>query len=113
MTNFLDMPQPLVHILVCVNDRGEGSTKPSCGQRGSLDLYYRVKERTKELGLRDEVLATRTGCLRHCSRGPTVAVWPGNLWHGGVAREDVDDLIASARRGETLERRRMPPGPWE
>jgi (2Fe-2S) ferredoxin len=107
------VPTPRVQILVCVNDRGEGSTRASCGRRGGLELYYRLKQRTKDLGLRDEVLATRTGCLRHCSRGPTVAVWPGNLWHGHVTEADVDELIEAARRGETLERRRMPDGPWE
>jgi (2Fe-2S) ferredoxin len=107
------VPEPLVQILVCVNDRGEGGARPCCFRRGSEELYYRLKDRIKELGLRDEVLVTRTGCLRHCSRGPTVVVWPGNFWHGGVGLEDVEDLIAAARRGERLERRRMPPGPWE
>ena len=107
------MPEPKVHVLVCVNDRGEGATRPCCGRRGGEEVYYRLKDRVRELELRDEVLVTRTGCLRHCSRGPTVVVWPGNLWHGGVETGDADDLLAAARRGELLERRRMPPGPWE
>ena len=107
------VPTPRVHLLVCTNDRGEGAAKPSCARRCGVELYYRLKDRIKELGLRDEVLVTRTGCLKHCSRGTTVAVWPGNLWHGAVEVADADELLEAARRGEHLERRRMPPGPWE
>jgi (2Fe-2S) ferredoxin len=107
------MPVPAIQILVCVNDRGPGAAKPSCGQRCGLDLYHRLKDRVKELGLRDEVLVTRTGCLKHCSRGTTVVLWPGNHWHGGVEVADADELLEQARRGLPLRRRRMPPGPWE
>jgi (2Fe-2S) ferredoxin len=107
------VPEPSIQILVCVNDRGEGGARASCARRGSEQLYYRLKDLITELGLRDEVLVTRTGCLKHCSRGTTVAVWPGNHWHGGVEVEDADELLDAARRGELLERRRMPPGPWE
>jgi (2Fe-2S) ferredoxin len=107
------VPEPSIQILVCVNDRGEGGARASCARRGSEQLYYRLKDLIKELGLRDEVLVTRTGCMRHCSRGPTVAVWPDNVWYGGVQVADADELLAAARRGEILGRLRMPPGPWE
>jgi (2Fe-2S) ferredoxin len=90
------LPYPRVQILVCVNERAEGAEKPSCGRRGSLDLYRRLKDRVRELGLRDEVIVTRTGCLKHCSLGPTVGVWPHNRWYGGVAAEHLDDLVRAA-----------------
>jgi (2Fe-2S) ferredoxin len=107
------VPKPSLQVLVCVNDRGETAAKPSCGPRGSLELYRALKERVRERGLRERVLVTRTGCLRHCSRGPTVACWPSNLWHGGVELGDVDDLLDRLLAGEELEQRRMPPGDWE
>jgi len=107
------VPRPEIQILVCTNDRGTDPERASCGARGALGLYRAVKDRLRERGLRERVLVTRTGCLRHCSRGPTVAVWPGNHWHGAVAPQDADDLIDAALAGERLERRKMPPGPWE
>jgi (2Fe-2S) ferredoxin len=107
------MPVPLFQILVCTNDRGVEADRPSCCQRGSLELYRALKDEVRARGLRDEVIVTRTGCLRHCSRGPTVVVWPGNHWHGRVGPEDVDELLDAAIAGHRLERRTMPPGPWE
>ena len=113
------MPFPRVQILVCTNERAEGSEKPSCARRGSVELYRRLKDRVRELGLRDEVIVTRTGCLKHCSRGTTVGVWPQNRWYGGVGRGDVDALVrgcacGDAAAAEDLERLALPPdAPWE
>ena len=58
-------------------------------------------------------ISTRTGCLKHCSRGATVAVWPANHWYGRVEVEDAAELLDAELAGGELERRRMPPGPWE
>lgn len=108
------MPKPDAQILICVNERDEGSAKPSCGRRDGLAVYQRCKDRLRELGLRDRVIATRTGCLKHCSRGVTVAVWPDNLWYGGVHADDVDEILQeTVVGGREVERLRMPPGDWE
>ena len=113
------MPHPRVQILVCTNERPEGSEKPSCGRRGGQDLYRRLKDRVRELGLRDEVIVTRTGCLKHCSLGITVGVWPQNRWYGGVEQEHLDDLVRSAAAGDAAAAERIAPlaipfdAPWE
>ena len=109
------MPKPEVQILVCLNERPPESGKPSCAPRGALAVYHRFKDRVKELGLRDRVMVNRTGCLKHCSRGITVAIWPWNLWYGGVTPEDVEEILQTSvlGGGREVERLRMPPGPWE
>lgn len=107
------MPRPDVHLLVCTNDRSPADGRASCQPRGGLTLYQRLKDLVRERGLRDRVLVTRTGCLRHCSRGPVVAGWPGNLWCGGVNPEDAGALLDATLAGEVPERLAMPPGPWE
>ena len=83
------MPYPEVQILVCTNDRGPEAEKPSCAQRGGLEVYRRFKDAIRERGLRDTVIVTRTGCLKRCSQGITVGVWPWNVWYRGVTIEDV------------------------
>lgn len=108
------MPKPAIQILVCINDRGPEALKPCCAARDSLAVYQRMKDLVKEQGLRDEVLVTRTGCLKHCSRGTTVAIWPDNVWYGHVRPEDVAEILAAAVAGAApVERLLMPPGPWE
>jgi (2Fe-2S) ferredoxin len=107
------VPRPSIQILVCTNDRGPEAPKASCGQRRSTAIYERFKDLVRARGLRDTVLVTRTGCLKHCSRGSTVAVWPSNHWYGGVEPEDVEPLLDAELAGSELVGRRMPPGPWE
>ncbi|MEO8198367.1 MAG: (2Fe-2S) ferredoxin domain-containing protein [Thermoanaerobaculia bacterium] len=108
------MPKPQAQVLVCVNDRGSDTAKPCCAARDGLAIYRAFKDEVKTRGLRDEVLVTRTGCLKHCSRGVTVVVWPGNVWYGGVAVGDVGEILEqTALAGEMIPRLAMPPGPWE
>lgn len=108
------MPKPMSQVLVCVNERGPGAGKPCCASRDGLAVYQGLKDRVKARGLRDQVLVTRTGCLKHCSRGVTVVVWPGNVWYGGVASGDLDEIVErTALGGEPIARLAMPPGPWE
>ena len=109
------MPKPQVQILVCLNERPPEAAKPSCAPRGSLAVYHRFKDRVKELGIRDRVMVVRTGCLKHCSQGITVAVWPYNLWYRGVTVEDVEEILQRSvlEDGLEVERLRMPDIKWE
>ncbi|MDY7095588.1 MAG: (2Fe-2S) ferredoxin domain-containing protein [Acidobacteriota bacterium] len=114
------MPNPEVQILVCVNERPEGASKPCCSRRGALKVYHRFKDRVKELGIRDQVMVNRTGCLKHCSQGVAVAVWPWNRWYAGVEPEDVEEILqttvlgqGTTGKGEAVERLVMPDIPWE
>ena len=108
------MPKPRVQVLVCTNERPPDAPKPCCLARGSLAVYHRFKDRVRELGLRDEVMVVRTGCLKHCSHGITVAVWPHNYWYAGVTLEDVEEILRSSVVGSSeVERLRMPDIPWE
>ncbi len=107
------MAKPAIQILVCTNERPEGSTKPSCGPRCGMDVYRRFKDRVRERGLRETTMTVRTGCLKHCSRGTTICVWPQNAWYQGVTPDDVDDILDAAVQGHEVERLAMPDIPWE
>jgi (2Fe-2S) ferredoxin len=110
------MPTPEVQILVCTNERPPDASRPSCLPRGSMAVYRRFKDRVRELGLRDRVVVTRTGCLRHCSHGVTVGVWPYNLWYRRVTVDDVDEIVEASvdGGGRVVERLRLPEdAPWE
>ena len=108
------MPKPEIQILVCTNERPGDARKPSCGPRGALEVYRRFKDGVRARGLRDDVMVVRTGCLKHCSRGITVNLWPRNLWYAGVTLDDVDEILdRSVVGGGEIERLRMPDIAWE
>ena len=107
------MANPRILILICLNERS--GSKPSCAPKGALEVYHRFKDRVKELKIRDRVRVTRTGCLKHCSQGVTVAVWPFNLWYARVTVGDVEEILQRTvlEDGREVERLRMPDIPWE
>ncbi len=107
------MSNPSLQILVCLNERPAGAPKPSCAPRGALAVYNRFRDRVRDLGLRDSIMVTRTGCLKHCSQGITVAVQPLNHWYRAVTLDDVEDILTAATQGHELTRLRMPDIPWE
>ena len=39
------MPKPQIQILVCTNERPPETAKPSCGLRGSMEVYHRFHAR--------------------------------------------------------------------
>ena len=108
------MPKPERQILVCTNLRPPGSRKACCADKGSEALYERLKDLVRERGLRDRIMVTRTGCLKHCSRGITVVVQPDNVFYAGVTEADLETICAShLEGGRPVERLFMPDIPWE
>ena len=108
------MPKPERQILVCTNARPPGNLKGSCAEKGSEALAQRLKDLVKEAGLRDRVMVTRASCLKHCSKGITVAVQPDNVWYAGVTDGDLETVCSQhLGAGKAVERLLMPDIPWE
>jgi (2Fe-2S) ferredoxin len=108
------VPKPIHHVLVCTNNRPPGNPKGSCGEKGAEALFDALKARVRAEGLDDRIIVNRTSCLKHCSRGMTVAVQPDNAWYGGVTPEDLGEIVDShLKGGRVVERLGMPDIPWE
>jgi (2Fe-2S) ferredoxin len=108
------VPKPERQVLVCVNTRPPGNPKGSCGEKGGPELFDRLKSLLRDRGLEARVMANRTYCLKHCSRGPVLAVQPDNVWYAGVAEGDLGEICSSHLEGGTpVERLLMPDIPWE
>jgi (2Fe-2S) ferredoxin len=108
------MPVPERQVLVCVNARPAGHPKGSCGEKGSKELYDKLKSMMRERGLHAHAMAQSTSCLKHCSQGIVVAVQPDNQWYANVKPEDLEELCARhLEKGERIDRLQMPDIPWE
>src|SRR5205823_8737707 len=73
--------KPERFVFVCTNERPEGHPKGSCIGRGSAEILglFRDLQGEKDL-ITFKVVAT--GCLEPCLAGPTVVVYPDNVWYG-------------------------------
>ena len=107
------MPKPQHQVLVCTNTRPPGNPKGSCGEKGSEALADELKALVKSRGLAARVMVNKTSCLKHCSRGITVAVYPENVWYGGVTEADAEAIARSLEDGAPVTRLLMPDIPWE
>ncbi len=109
------MPRPTRHLLICSNHRGPSHPRGSCGEKGGENLAGLMKDLIRENGLKDTVLVSRTGCLKHCSLGVTAAVYPDNVWYQGVIEADLKEICEShLKAGAPVARLLMPEdAPWE
>jgi (2Fe-2S) ferredoxin len=108
------MPKPERHLFVCLNSRPPENPKGSCADKGAEAVFDQLKSLVKEAGLGDRVIVNRTNCLKHCSRGVTVAVHPENVWYGGVTTTDASEIVEKhVKHGEVIKRLVMPDIPWE
>ncbi|MDQ3538236.1 MAG: (2Fe-2S) ferredoxin domain-containing protein [Actinomycetota bacterium] len=96
------MPMPDKFVFVCINHRDPSHPRPSCINSGAGDVFNALRE---EQGRR---LLTSTkivagGCLEACMVGPVIAVFPDNVWYGGVTEEDVPAIVDHLEGGEPAE----------
>ena len=87
------MPAFTHHIFVCCNRRSPGHERGCCDSEGAQRLRNLFKAEVKRRGLGPAVRANTAGCLDQCELGPTVVIYPQEIWYGHVAPEDVPRII--------------------
>lgn len=83
------------HIFICENRREPGHPRGCCSDKDSIEIRELFKKRLKELGFNSKIRANSSGCLDACEFGPTVVVYPEQVWYGGIKPEDVEEIIQS------------------
>jgi (2Fe-2S) ferredoxin len=89
------MPKFSKHIFVCTNQRDKDHPRGSCDPHGEGKLQKKLKKRLAEHGVRGTVRANKAGCLDQCEHGPTIVVYPDEVWYGRVSEDDLDEIVAS------------------
>ncbi|MDC7124574.1 MAG: (2Fe-2S) ferredoxin domain-containing protein [Spirochaetales bacterium] len=89
------MTKPDKIILVCGSFRASGEPQGVCQKKGSLGLLPYLQEELNDREL-EGVSIAMTSCLNMCDRGPVMAIFPDNIWYGGIDSEDAIDAVLDA-----------------
>ena len=81
------------HIFICNNQRQADDPRGCCVGRGSLDLLDYAKGRVKEMGLKGKVRINKAGCLDACQYGPTLVVYPDDVWYSPKTQGDIEEIL--------------------
>ena len=81
------------HLFICNNKRTKDDPRGSCSARGSDELLDYAKERIYELGLKGKVRVNKAGCLDACAHGPTMVIYPDDIWYSPKTKEDIEEII--------------------
>jgi (2Fe-2S) ferredoxin len=86
------------HMFICGHERPNGATRPSCKNRGSLDLLPRIKQAIREEGL-SSIRVQKSGCLDFCENGIACVVYPEGTWYQLSSDMDIASIIKHLKEG--------------
>jgi (2Fe-2S) ferredoxin len=90
------------HLFVCTNTRPIGG-KPSCGNRGGVELVAALQRAVAGSVLVGEVAVTPCGCLGPCFDGPVVVAYPDGAWMAGATEADVPKIATWLAGGAAVD----------
>lgn len=86
------------HVFICGHERPEGAARPSCRNRGSLELLSAIKSASREAGLTN-IRIQKSGCLDFCENGIACVVYPEGTWYRLNTEIDIKSLIHHLKEG--------------
>ena len=90
------------HIFICTNDRGENSSRKSCGACGGMEIRKEFVKMINEAGLKGKVRANKSGCLDVCEQGPALVVYPSGYWYLDLEKKDLNRIFNESVVGDKL-----------
>ncbi len=80
------------HIFCCTNERKLGHPRGCCAEKNAFKLRAYMKAKAKTFGI-ENIRINTSGCLDRCELGPTMVIYPDNVWYTYQTREDIDEIL--------------------
>ncbi len=74
------------HLFVCTNTS-------SCARHNSEEIQKYLKGRLRELGLKADVRANKSGCLDACEHSPITVIYPEGIWYRLATEQDAELVL--------------------
>ncbi len=101
------MPKFEKHVFVCINERATSHPRGCCHRKDGQAVAEAFKAALLARGLTGRVRANKARCLDQCEHGPTVVVYPEQVWYGFVRPQDVEEIVEKHIVGDEPVRRLM------
>ncbi len=99
------------HIFVCGNERPPGHARGCCAEKQCDAIRDALKAELSRRGAAGRMRVNKAGCLDQCEHGPTLVVYPEQVWYGFVTPADVVEIVDQhLLGGRPIERLRLAEG---
>lgn len=91
------MTSPEYHFFICNSYRVTGEPQGVCNKKGAAELLQYLETEILDRGMDGAV--SSTGCLKVCTKGPVMVLYPHGKWFGEVTEERLDEILDALEDG--------------
>jgi len=93
----MPIAKPEMHFFICNSYRVAGEAKGACNAKEAGDLLSYLETEILDRGMDAQV--SGCGCLKVCTEGPVMVVYPEGKWFGQVDEEKLDSILDAIEDG--------------
>lgn len=89
------------HFLVCNSFRLTGGPQGICNKKNAVSLLGFLENEISERDM--DALVSSTGCLKRCTQGPVMVLYPQGIWFGEVTEEKISSILDALENDQALD----------